>query len=179
MCLKTKWAIIYNSLYKQPYSSLTFRFTVDIFSPSCFHLTSRQNLSTTVFSVCFFALGSFDPPLWTSVVSLSQRWVDKSPEPVMWFHYGVIILYSLSRPTLLSSARNNNKSNQQACVWRWGKMSPNNHWEKHLYSSCHFLLYLLLLYSFSHQSFYHLALFLFHSFFFSFFKSHTRTFTPS
>lgn len=63
----------------------------------------------------YFASGAFDPLQWTSVVSFSRRWADKSPEPVMWFHYSVIILYSSSRPTPLSSARNDNKSNQQEC----------------------------------------------------------------
>ena len=63
----------------------------------------------------YFASGAFDPLQWTSVVSFSRRWADKSPEPVMWFHYSVIILYSSSRPTLLSSARNHDKSNQQEC----------------------------------------------------------------
>ena len=99
----------------------------------------------------YFASGAFDPLQWTSVVSFSRRWADKSPEPVMWFHYSVIILYSSSRPTLLSSARNHDKSNQQECSSLREKQHKQRVREKKktFYFSCHFLLYLLLC-GFSH-----------------------------
>lgn len=58
---------------------------------------------------------SFDIPHWNSENCPQLAVGGKSPEPGMWFHYSVIILYSSSRPTCLSSACNNNKSNQREC----------------------------------------------------------------
>lgn len=126
----------------------------------------------------YFASGSFDPPHWSSVVSCSQRWVDKSPEPVMWFHYSVIILYSSSRPTLLSSAPNDNKSDQREC----STLRDNQHKQRarktflfplalFTVSSCCFIFFpiIFMLYCPIQSSFYHLDLllvFIFFSFFF-------------
>lgn len=83
----------------------------------------------------------------TSMLSLCQRWVDKSPEPVMCFHHWVIIFYSSSRPTPLSSAHNNNKSNQQGRTAQRKEKHHNSESGKDFHFSCTFLF----LYGFSHH----------------------------
>lgn len=99
-----------------------------------------------IYKLCF-ASGSLDSAEKTSMLSLCQRWVDKSPEPVMWFHHWVIIFYSSSRPTPLSSAHNNNKSNQQGRAAQRKEKHHNSESGKDFHFSCTFLL----LYGFSHH----------------------------
>lgn len=99
-----------------------------------------------IYKLCF-ASGSLDSAEKTSVLSLRQRWVDKSPEPGMWFHHWVIIFYSSSRPTPLSSACNNNKSNQQGRTAQRKEKQHNSESGKDF----HFSRTCLLLYGSSHH----------------------------
>lgn len=101
---------------------------------TCFNSGLGSSWGWCRWSCCFsrktFESGRLAPrggiPVAMAVLMLcSPRRVDflqseaaSAAAPVMWFHYSVIILYSLSRPTRLSSPRTNNESNQPALAAR-------------------------------------------------------------